>query len=805
MTSEVNGEGLSRDLELAQASQRLSAHIQNSPLAVIEWDRDFRIIRWSGQAEKIFGWQAEEVLGISFIHDLPMIYVQDTERVLSLIDQLHQGNLYEGNTENNPQNNLNVSYIQNRNYTKLGKVICCEWYNSIIRDQSGNVTSVLSLALDISDRIKAVEVSLKCKQRYESLFNCEDDSVVIHGFTAEGLPSKFIEVNNAACRNLGYSMAELLTMSPLDIGKPSPAMKFQIANLFANGKINFETTHRTKDGKIIPVEIRTNLIKNQGEQIAISFARDISDRKLAEQEILYSRNLLSSIFNESTDAIFLVDMTTNLIFDCNSRAVQLFGVEDKDELIGIRGGSLHKYPCTDEEHAKRNQDLKLHNYYSFETEYLSRNGQTFWGSMAMKTIKISERQINFIRVTDISKRKQIELEISQKNQDLEQARLEAESANQSKSRFLAMMSHEIRTPLGAILGMAELLLTTALSEEQREFIQTMQHSGDILLNVINDVLDFSKIESGHLELEQQSFSLFNCVEESVRLNASRANQQQLDLLFIIHPKCPEFFNGDSKRISQILINLISNAIKFTPKGEVKLRVDSRLIELNSQLHEIQFSVEDTGIGISAEGSDRLFRSFSQVDSSTTRKYGGTGLGLAICKLLCEMMGGKIWFESELNLGSTFYFTIQIPAIAAPAPVVPSSSSETLPSSLRILLVEDNQVNVRLGQKMLSRLGYASNVVNNGVQAIAAVLAQDYDLIFMDVLMPEMDGLEATRQICLQVPIEKRPWIIAMTANAMEGDRQACLDAGMNDYISKPISIGAISASIRNWYNVNRQA
>jgi PAS domain S-box-containing protein len=803
-----NGEDLSCDLELAQASQRLSAHIQNSPLAVIEWDRNFKIIRWSGQAEKIFGWRAIEVLGVSFIYDLPMIHAQDVERVLALIDRLHQGKSsssdLEKDSEGNQDENQNISYIQNRNHTKSGKVIWCEWYNSIILDRSGNVSSVLSLALDISDRIKAVEVSLEYQRRYERLFNCEDDSVVIHGFTPKGLPSKFIEVNDAACKNLGYSRTELLTMSPIDIGDCSKPMRSLVATLFASGKVTFETTHKTKDGRLIPVEVRTHLLENPGEAIAISFARDISDRQLAEQEILYSRNLLSSIFNESTDAIFLVDNSTGLVFDCNSRAIQLFGVENKSDLIGIRGGSLHKYPCTEQEHLKMKQDLESQNFFAFETEYLKQNGEYFWGSMAAKIIKIAKQKINLVRLTDISERKQIELEIIQKNRDLEQARTEAESANSAKGKFLAMMSHEIRTPLGAILGMTELLLTTELSEEQRELTQTMRHSGDILLNVINDVLDLSKIESENLELENQPFSLFNCVAESVRLNTNRANQKQLNLLFIIDPQCPEFFLGDSKRISQVLINLIGNAIKFTDRGEVKLRVSSRLIQPSTELHEVQFSIEDTGIGIPADSFDRLFRPFSQVDASTTRKYGGTGLGLTICKQLCELMGGKIWVESELNRGSIFHFTVQISAIAPSVPILNQDSNKTpseIPSNIRILLVEDNQVNVRLGQKMLGRLGYATNVVNNGVQAIAAVLLQDYDLVFMDVLMPEMDGLEATRQICLQVPIEKRPWIIAMTANAMEGDRQICLDAGMNDYISKPISLSAISAAIQHWHSL----
>jgi PAS domain S-box-containing protein len=778
---------LSCNLELAQASQLLNAHIQNSPLAVIEWDQNYRIMRWAGKAEQIFGWQAEEVLGLSFVNQLLMIYEPDLDLVLRVSNQLIQGDL------------ANETF-QIRNYTKSGNIIWCEWSVSTICDRDGNISSVLSFALDISDRIEAKTKSTEFQKRYETLFNCEDDSVVVHGFTAEGIPGQFIEVNDAACRNLGYSRTQLLSMTPRDISEPSPSMQSIVSYLLAKGKVVFETVHITSNGTRIPVEVRTHLLENQTEPIAISFARDIRLRKRAEQQILYSRNLLNSIFDESTDAIFLSDFDTNLIFDCNVRAVDLFAAKDKDQLIGIRGGSLQKTPCSAAEHKRMKLDLANQNYFSFEAEYLTFNGDSFWGSVAFKTIEITKKKINLIRLTDITDRKKYELEIIQKNQALERSQLEAESANRAKSSFLAMMSHEIRTPLNAILGITELLLSTELDDEQLEFIHTMHHSGDILLTVINDILDFSKIESGHLEIESQTFSLFNCIEESIRLNANRANQKQIDLLFEIDPACPEFFKGDQKRLSQILINLISNGVKFTATGEVKLIITCQLVKPKSMQYQLRFAVKDTGIGIPTELADRLFRPFSQVDASTTRKYGGTGLGLAICKLLCEVMGGEIWFESKLNQGSTFFFTIELTAIAKSRSIEAITPDQDLPQSIKILLVEDNQINIRLAQKMLDRLGYNVDIVRNGVEAVAAVTGREYDLVFMDVLMPEMDGLEATVQICSRIPVESRPWIIAMTANAMEGDRQACFDAGMNDYISKPVSLLAISTAIKHWWS-----
>jgi signal transduction histidine kinase/ActR/RegA family two-component response regulator len=372
----------------------------------------------------------------------------------------------------------------------------------------------------------------------------------------------------------------------------------------------------------------------------------------------------------------------------------------------------------------------------------------------------------------------------------------AEAASRAKSQFLANMSHEIRTPMNGVIGMAELLAATPLDASQREVTETIRSSGQILLAIINDILDLSTIESGQLVLEKAPFSLVSVLSQAMKVVSPAAQAKGLSLDIDADPAVPSHLIGDRLRLGQVLVNLLSNAVKFTDAGRVTM--STRLVPATELTPAtIRIEVRDTGIGIEPDRLSRLFQPFEQGDASMSRRFGGTGLGLAISKRLVELMDGRLWGESQPRAGSTF--SVELPLRVAemparPSPVAKAADGPPRPArNLRLLIAEDNPVNQRVASRMLQRLGYQADVVDNGRLAVEAVERHTYDVIFMDVQMPELDGLEATRLI--KARSGDVPWIIALTAHALEEDRKQCLAAGMNDFLSKPVQLIELTAAI----------
>ena len=599
----------------------------------------------------------------------------------------------------------------------------------------------------------------------------------------------------------------------------------------------YQREYLRPDGSRVTVEVHEQLLRDhRGRTIGMRMAAvDVTQRKKSEDEAYQTATELRALFQAFPDLFLRIDRDGNVLDSKGGQSSDSFFTAER-----FLGRKLQDIVAPDVAAQFRQAQDKVRKTNSMEMVEFTLDGRKGRHDFEMRLLPLDWDQWIAIvrditsRKVDEQKLKEYAQELERKNQELESALVTAREATQLKSRFLANMSHEIRTPMNGVLGMTDFLLGTPLSSEQQEYAESIKRSADSLLMLINDILDLSRIEAGKLRLDCVAFSLRTILEETMSIFALQARAKGLEFVSEIASTLPPVVLGDPERLRQVLTNLFGNAIKFTEHGRIGL-VAEYLGESDDTILA-RFTVHDTGIGIAREYQSRLFESFTQADGSSTRKYGGTGLGLAISKQLVELLEGEIGVDSEPGRGSRFWFTGRFGRCAGDAsdeaPSIDShrslsttlepsqrangssaqSSSQESPSAgprdgiteiaagqrHRVLLAEDNEINQRITMRLLQKIGLTADAVTNGRDAVDALNRNKYDLVLMDCQMPVMDGFEATALIRLQEGRDRHTPICALTANAMEGDRERCLAAGMDDYVSKPVSLEKLQEAVDRW-------
>jgi len=682
-----------------------------------------------------------------------------------------------------------------------------------LRDARDVIIGYVLIGTDNTARKIAEEALVKAGALQRAIFNSANFSSI--ATDAKGVIQIF---NVGAERMLGYTAAEVMNkITPADISDPQEVIArarelsaelgttitpgFEALVFKASRGIEdiYELTYIRKDGTTFPAVVSVTALRDAHDVIIgyLLIGTDNTARKLVEAEQrkldqrlrdqqFYTRSLIES----NIDALMTTD-PYGIISDVNRQMEALTGCT-RDELIG----APFKDFFTDPERAEAGIKLVLREkkVTDYELTARARDGTKTLVSYNATTFYDRGRNLQgvFAAARDVTERKLVEME-------LKQAKALAESASRTKSDFLASMSHEIRTPMNAIIGIADLLAKTILTPEQDKYVQIFRRAGDNLLNLINDILDLSKVEASQLELERTGFSLTDLVEKVMEMVALRAQEKDLILVCEIAPDVPADLIGDPNRLRQVLLNLLGNAIKFTEFGKVSLRI---ILDHESGIPDaLRFTVTDTGIGISTEKLARIFERFTQADSSTTRRFGGSGLGLTISKSLVQLLGGHIWVESTIDQGSIFSFALPFElwteAPGQAADPVDAGPQTPLPA-LRILLAEDSPDNRIITIAYLEDTPYRLEIAENGAIAYDMFRAGRYDLVLMDRQMPVVDGLTATRRIRAWEHANNRPPtpIVALTASALKGDREMCLAAGCTAYLTKPIKQEVLLRAIK---------
>ena len=763
---------------LRESEEKYRTILQNIQEGYFEMDLAGNLSFFNDPFYKILGYSRDELLGLN---NRDFTTPETAKRMYQSFNEIYR--------TGNPASIIEYEVIR-----KDGTIRIVEISATLTKDSSGEPIGFRGVARDISERKHAEEVMQIEKANLEQLFESAQEAIVM-----TDNDGRIMRVNTEFTGVFGYTRDEAIgqLLDDLVASKDLHDEALSITKRAAKGeRVACETIRQHKDGTLINVSVLASPIIVGEEQVACyAIYRDITEREKMAAALRESEERYRSLFEESIDAICIAG-TDGKILDFNQAALDMWGYT-REEMMQLDASGLYFAPG--DRSSFRQEIEKKGSVRDYEVRYRKNDGTLMECLESTTLYRADDGSIIGYQgiIHDVTERNRMVVELRQAKED-------AETANRSKTEFLASMSHEIRTPMNAIIGMADLLKETPLTPEQLQYVRVFSSAGENLLNIINDILDISKVEAGHLDLEEIDFDLGEIVEKTCEVIAIRAHERGLDLAFHVMPDVPFDLVGDPVRLRQILINLIGNAIKFTEKGEVFLEVKKQSLELTEKGTgdvELLFSVTDTGIGIPPGKRALIFDSFTQADSSTTREHGGTGLGLTISKRLVELMGGLIWVESEVDQGSTFSFTARFQVQAEPKRVVRPPLVDV--KGLKTLVVDDNATNRIILREILSGSGVLVCEAEDGEHVLAELkTAMDSDdpfkLMLLDCHMPGMNGFEVVEHIKKELDVTDIT-IMMLTSDRRSDDIARCKELGIAAYLVKPIKrselFEAITATI----------